>query len=73
MACLIELNCFRYFLRHSKWSGTILDEGESYYHKKRALITGWRELWGYEFPFYFVQLANFQNANNNPAGGDGYG
>ena len=48
------------------------NEGISYFHKKKALITGWRELWGYDFPFYFVQLANFQNANNNPAGGDGY-
>ena len=47
-------------------------EGVEYFHKKKALITGWRELWGYEFPFYFVQLANFQNANDNPAGGDGY-
>jgi sialate O-acetylesterase len=26
----------------------------------------------YEFPFYFVQLADFQGANDNPAGGDGW-
>lgn len=47
-------------------------EGDSYFFKKKALITGWRELWGYDFPFYFVQLANFGGANNNPEGGDGY-
>ncbi|MDA0323768.1 MAG: 9-O-acetylesterase, partial [Verrucomicrobia bacterium] len=47
-------------------------EGEIYYHKMRALISGWRTLWNDEFPFYFVQLANFGGANNIPAGGDGY-
>jgi sialate O-acetylesterase len=25
-----------------------------------------------DFPFYFVQLANFQQPNDNPAGGDGW-
>ncbi len=25
----------------------------------QAMIKDWRELWGYNFPFYFVQLANF--------------
>jgi len=56
-------------------------EGESYYHKMRALVGGWRQEWnpgasatgsGRDFPFYFVQLASFQNANDNPAGGDGW-
>ena len=48
-------------------------EGVSYYHKKRALIGGWRELWGQgDFPFYFVQLANWQNATDKPEGGDGW-
>ncbi|MBL7076788.1 MAG: sialate O-acetylesterase [Kiritimatiellae bacterium] len=56
-------------------------EGVSYFHKKQALIGGWRKLWnqgddatgpGQAFPFYFVQLANFQKANDNPAGGDGW-
>jgi sialate O-acetylesterase len=47
-------------------------EGDSYFFKKKALISGWRELWGYDFPFYFVQLANFGGANDNPAGADGY-
>ncbi len=46
-------------------------EGESYYHKMSALVLGWRKVWQQnEMPFYFVQLANFQGANDNPAGGD---
>ena len=48
-------------------------EGDSYYHKMRALIGGWRTAFGVgDFPFYFVQLANWQAANDNPAGGDGW-
>jgi sialate O-acetylesterase len=39
----------------------------------RALIGGWRQAFGGgDFPFYFVQLANFQAATDNPAGGDGW-
>ena len=48
-------------------------EGITYLHKTRALIGGWRKIWGCgEFPFYFVQLANFRVSNGEPAGGDGY-
>ncbi len=48
-------------------------EGISYLHKTQALIEGWRHLWGQgDFPFYYVQLANFQAANDVPAGGDGW-
>jgi sialate O-acetylesterase len=31
--------------------------GLKYYDKMKALIEGWRKAWGYDFPFYFVQLA----------------
>ncbi len=51
------------------------NEGEAYFHKMQALINGWRQVWQEtEFPmyFYFVQLANFQKPNDNPAGGDGW-
>jgi sialate O-acetylesterase len=49
------------------------NEGESYYLKKKALVQGWRSTWGQgDFPFYFVQLANFQGPNANPAGGGGW-
>ena len=48
-------------------------EGDSYFQKMRALIGGWRTVWGQgEFPFYFVQLPAWQKANDNPAGGDGW-
>ena len=33
------------------------------------MATAWNQG---DFPFYFVQLANFQNPNNNPEGGDGW-
>ncbi len=48
-------------------------EGDTYYHKMRALIGGWRQQWGRgDFPFYYVQLAGFQAASNDPAGGNGW-
>ncbi|MBN2473149.1 MAG: 9-O-acetylesterase [Pirellulales bacterium] len=47
-------------------------EGESYYHKTKALVNSWRGLFNPELAFYWVQLANFQQPNDNPAGGDGW-
>ena len=48
-------------------------EGVAYYHKMQALISGWRKVWRQgEFPFYFVQLANWRQPNADPAGGDGW-
>ena len=48
-------------------------EGETYYNKMRALIGGWRKQWGQgDFPFYFVQLANFQGATENPGDASGW-
>ena len=31
------------------------------------MISDWRIKWGYDFPFYFVQLANFMKQNDQPA------
>jgi sialate O-acetylesterase len=43
------------------------NEGMLYYEKKKALINGWRELWGQgDFPFYYVQIAPFQYGNEDP-------
>ena len=43
-------------------------DGIIYYEKMKALINGWREVWGQgDFPFYFVQLAPF-NYSNQEAG-----
>ena len=50
-------------------------EGVSYFHKMQALIGGWRTVWNQkDFPiyFYYVQLANWQQPNDNPEGGDGW-
>ena len=48
-------------------------EGETYFQKKQALINGWRKNWGQgDFPFYFVQLANYQAPTQDPAGGNGW-
>ena len=47
-------------------------EGMSYYHKKKALVQGWRELFNEDLGFYWVQLANFREPNENPEGGDGW-
>lgn len=45
-------------------------EGEFYGFKQAAMILEWRKFWGHEFPFYWVQLANFmaKDANPNAAG-----
>ena len=42
-------------------------EGKLYTEKKRALINGWRKLWGQgDFPFYYVQIAPYRYGNENP-------
>lgn len=42
-------------------------EGMLYLEKKKALIGGWRELWGQgDFPFYYVQIAPFRYGNEDP-------
>ena len=38
---------------------TNVGNGLKYRDKMQALIEGWRKVWGYDFPFYFVQLAPF--------------
>jgi len=49
------------------------DEGDTYYDKMKALIGGWRTQWKQgDFPFYYVQLANFQAVSEEPAGGNGW-
>nr|WP_315158562.1 sialate O-acetylesterase [uncultured Flavobacterium sp.] len=54
--------------------GTIWYQGESnadrafeYGTLFPSMIKGWREKWGYDFPFLFVQLANFMQDKNEPA------
>lgn len=46
--------------------------GMMYAKKLEALVAGWRMKWGYDFPFYIVQLASYHAKTTDPAGGDGY-
>lgn len=41
-------------------------DGMLYVDKTQALLKGWRKLWGYDFPFYFVQIAPFQYGQEDP-------
>ena len=45
----------------------VLNNGLKYRGKMQALIEGWRKVWGYDFPFYFVQLAPTCALQNQPA------
>ena len=49
-------------------------EGDTYFHKMEALVIGWRQAWKQgDFPFYWVQLANFQQSDpSKPEMGDGW-
>ena len=42
-------------------------EGRLYTEKMKALVLGWRQLWGSELPFYYVQIAPYVYGNENPA------
>lgn len=43
-------------------------EGMLYHEKMKALISGWRSLWGKsDLPFLYVQLASYHYGNRNPA------
>lgn len=41
-------------------------DGMAYLDKTKALLKGWRTLWGHEFPFYLVQIAPFHCKDNPP-------
>ncbi len=60
-----------YAIRGALWyqGESNLREGMLYHEKMKALINGWREVWGQgDFSFYFVQLApfNYGGRNANP-------
>ena len=44
-------------------------EQQTYIDKLSALAGSWRKLWGYDFPFYYVQLPNFEQVVDDPSGG----
>ena len=60
-----------YAIRGALWyqGESNLQDGMLYHEKMKALINGWRGVWGQgDFPFYFVQLAPFNYGGwvNNP-------
>jgi len=43
-------------------------DGKRYTDKTRALVQGWREVWGEgEFPFYYVQIAPYRYGDEDPS------
>ncbi len=47
-------------------------EGMEYADKMEALVEGWRQLWGYDFSFYYVQLPNFRSPPSGPGDDAGW-
>lgn len=53
-----------YAIRGAIWyqgESNVRDRGMKYYGKMKDLISGWRKKWGYQLPFYFVQIAPWAN------------
>ena len=46
--------------------------GEHYRVQMECKITAWRQMWGYDFPYYFVQLPNFRAPWTKPVEGGGW-
>lgn len=60
-----------YAIRGALWyqGESNMGEGMLYHEKMKALINGWRKVWGQgDFPFYFVQLAphNYSGDRHDP-------
>ncbi len=59
----------KYAIRGAIWYQGCSNAGEGgfYYYKQKAMIQQWRNIWGLgDFPFYWVQLANFLGTDENP-------
>ncbi|MDO5580000.1 MAG: sialate O-acetylesterase [Planctomycetia bacterium] len=60
----------KYTIRGAIWyqGESNAGEKEAYYYKQKALIQEWRKVWKQgDFPFIWVQLANFTAPKDNPA------
>lgn len=47
-------------------TNVINKNGLAYHEKMNALIGGWRQAWGKDFPFYFVQIAPWSGGRYEP-------
>jgi sialate O-acetylesterase len=67
-------NAMIYPLTKFKIAGALWYQGESnvgsevYDKTLSALISSWRKLWGYDFPFYFVQIAPYKYGEDHFGG-----
>lgn len=67
-------NAMIYPFAKFKIAGALWYQGESnvgstvYDKTLSALITSWRKLWGYDFPFYFVQIAPYKYGEDHFCG-----
>ena len=67
-------NAMIYPLIHFKIAGVIWYQGESnvgsevYDQTFSAMITSWRKLWKYDFPFYYVQIAPYNYGEDHFSG-----
>ncbi|MDO4570118.1 MAG: sialate O-acetylesterase [Planctomycetia bacterium] len=62
----------KYAIRGAIWYQGCSNAGEGgfYYYKQKAMIEEWRKIWNQgDFPFYWVQLANFQAPSTDPNNG----
>ena len=59
----------QYPVRGVIWYQGESNAGAAYKYRRLfpTLIKDWRSKWGYEFPFYWVQLANFMATSNTPS------
>ena len=44
-----------------------VSEHEDYYELFSGMIADWRNHWGYDFPFYYAQIAPYIYAKNEPS------
>ena len=66
----------RFAIKGVVWyQGCSNGQDKDYDHKMEGLVLGWRKAWGYDFPFYYVQLASvgvhYGHFPEAPAGGTG--
>jgi Domain of unknown function (DUF303). len=57
-----------YAIKGAIWYQGESNAGRSYQYRTLfpLMINDWRTRWGYEFPFYFVQLANYMQTKDEP-------
>ena len=57
-----------YAIKGAIWYQGCSNDDRAYQYRdlQKLLIAGWRDQWGYDFPFYITQLANYTGLQNAP-------